>query len=78
MFKRYLNYELQNIENEVRNRFSLAEFVGETLYSGNYVNGSHFENALLHIPRDHSSEVSLLSDNKSMGTVAILKEMFLF
>jgi hypothetical protein len=38
MFKRYLNYELQNIENEVGNWFSLAEFVGETLYSGNYVN----------------------------------------
>ena len=38
MFKRYLNYELQNIENEVGNWFSLAEFVGETMYSGNYVN----------------------------------------
>jgi hypothetical protein len=38
MFQRYLNYELQNIENEVGNRFSLAEFVGETLYSGKYVN----------------------------------------
>jgi hypothetical protein len=50
MFKRYLNYELQNIENEVGNWFSLAEFVGETLYSGNYVNfilspgnGGHFK-----------------------------------
>jgi hypothetical protein len=48
MFQRYLNYELQNIENEVGNRFSLAEFVGETLYSGNYVNFilSHEQNCI--------------------------------
>jgi hypothetical protein len=38
MLKKYLNYELQNIEYEAGNRFSLAEFVGETLYSGNYMN----------------------------------------
>jgi len=38
MFKRYLNYEFQNIEYQVGNRFSLADFVWETLYSGNYVN----------------------------------------
>jgi hypothetical protein len=49
MFKRYLNYELQNIENEVRNRFSLAEFVGETLYSGNYMNFilTHEQNCII-------------------------------
>ena len=49
MLKKYLNYELQNIEYEAGNRFSIAEFVGETLYSGNYVNFilSHEQNCII-------------------------------
>jgi hypothetical protein len=49
MLKRYLNYEIQNIENQVGNRFSLAENVAETLYSGNYVNFilTHEQNCII-------------------------------
>jgi len=50
MFKRYLNCEFQNIEYHVGNRFSQAEFVGETLYSGNCVNFilTHEQNCVIY------------------------------
>jgi hypothetical protein len=37
MFKRYLNYEFQNIKYQVDNRFSLAEFAWDILYEQNCI-----------------------------------------